>query len=342
MSAHPTPAERLLAMLDDPGSIESLPAPEVRDDLAALGIDAGPATAFVKALVRSRGSPAVRLLGAIGDAEEADEQIARLEAAEINSVRELTPEGRTAALTGRARRLAGSESNVVGLASPRRGRRIFLWGGALGGIAASLLVAMVMTREYLADTRSSIESVQREVAGGALRSVPSEPQADVMAESAERRDRTLLKREAKPAPPAPLAALEPERFADESVVANKPAAGLMGDDEGATATVERFRGQPTASVVAMLLVDPGQVPLHLQSQGLPAGRLAARLDEARRLAGDRSVIALFSVQDAAGLSDYAQIPLAPRMTQQQLPPPSLAQLLAPDAANYDFIPLPPP
>lgn len=342
MTAPPTPAERLLAMLDDPDAVESLAAEEVRADLEALGIDAGPATAFAKRLAVSRESPAARLLGALDDAEEAKAQIARLESADIGSVRQMTPEGRTAALTGKARRLAGAESNVVGLTPRRRGRRILVWGGAFGGIAASLLVVMVMTRSYLADTRLGVESVHRQVTSESLRSMPTEPQADVMAESAERRGEPLLKREAKPAPPATLAAPEPERFADESAVANRPDAGLAGRNEEPAATAERFRTAPAGSVAAMLLIDPDRAPTQLQSQTLPSGGLAGRLAEARRLAGDRPVIALFTVQNDAGSRDYAQVPLAPRTTQQQLPPLPLARLLAPDAAEYDFIPLPSP
>ena len=342
MTAHPTPAERLLAMLDDPDAVESLSADEVRADLKALGIDAGPATAVVNSLAASRESPAARLLGAIDDAEDAEAQIARLETADLEAVRQSAPRGRAAALTGKARRLAGTESNVVGLEPRRRGRRILVWGGAFGGVAASLLVAMVMTRSYLADTRLAVEPPHRQVTSESLRPAPAEPagpQADVMAESAERRDEPLLKRDAKPAPPATLAAPEPERFADDSAIANKPAAGLAGGNGGTAATAERSRAQ-APSVAAMLLVDPDRAPTQLQSQTLPAGRLAGRLEEARRLAGDRPVIALFTVEGEAGVQDYAQVPLAPRTTQQQLPPPPLARLLVPDAAAYDFIPLP--
>lgn len=342
MSARPTPAERLLALLDDPDAVESLSADEVRADLAALGIDAGLATAFAKRLAGTRDSPAARLLGAIGDAEEAEEQIARLETADIETVRQLTPQGRTAALTGKARRQAGAGSNVVAMKPRRWGRRILVWGGAFGSIAASLLVVMIVTRSYLAGTRSSVESVQRQVTTESLRSAPAEPQADVMAESAERRDDALTKREVKPAPPATLAAPEPESFADEPAAANKPAAGLTGGNEGGAGTAERFRAPQAPAVAAMLLVEPTRAPTQLLSQNLPSDRLVERLEEARRLAGGRPVIALFRVQGEAGTQDYAQVPLAPRTTQQQLPPPPLARLLAPDAAEYDFIPLPSP
>ena len=39
MTIHPTPAERLLSMLEDDRAVEALPAGEVREGLGALGVD---------------------------------------------------------------------------------------------------------------------------------------------------------------------------------------------------------------------------------------------------------------------------------------------------------------
>lgn len=342
MSARPTPAERLLAMLDDPDTVESLGFDEVRADLAVLGIDPGPATAFAKGLAAASESPAARLLGAIDDAEDAEQQIARFESADIEDIRSLAPRGSAAALTGKVRRMAGAESNVVGIGPRRRGRGILKWGGAFGGIAACLLVVMVMTRSYLADQRSMIESsVSRSHSIESRQS--AEPGADLLAKSEGVRQARKSSPGAAPAPSvatAPTGGLEPERFADESVAGEAPVAGLLRRSDEAAASPPRAGSG--AAITAMLLAEPARTPAQVQSRRLPEGNLATRLEEARRLAGDRPVIALFTVADESGARDYVQVPLLPRMSQQQVAPPPLTRLFGADAAKYDFIPLPSP
>lgn len=356
MISRPTPAERLLAILDDPDTVESLDVAEVRADLAALGIDTGPATAFAKGLAASKGSPAARLLGAIDDAEDADEQIARLEGADIEDIRRLTPQGTAAAVAADARRKAGGESNVVGIRPRHPLRGILRWGGAFGGIAASLLVVMFIGRSYLAGQRAQIESqsarsvysapapaMRDEHVPGAP--IPAEPEADVLAKGEESGEERKLAEGSAPAAstaPAPMGDFGPERFAGESAAASKPAEGLLGRSDEAAVPARRSRVAPDASITAMLLADPAQAPAQIQSQHLPTGTLSDRLEEARRLAGDRPVIALFTVAEKAGTRDYVQVPLMPKMTQQQAAPLPLIRLLGADAANYDFIPLPSP
>ncbi len=92
----------------------------------------------------------------------------------------------------------------------------------------------------------------------------------------------------------------------------------------------------------ILVVEPALVPQALQRQSLSAGDLPDRLDEARRLAGNRPVIALFTVQAGTARQDFVQVALPPRMTQQSAAPPPVAELLGSDAAQFDFIPMPDP
>jgi hypothetical protein len=102
----------------------------------------------------------------------------------------------------------------------------------------------------------------------------------------------------------------------------------------------RLAKQIAPGLAAMLIVEESLAPAALRSRTLPEGGLAGRLEEARRLAGDRPVIALMSIESAAGRQDFAQVPLLPRMTQQMAPPPPLAGLLGDEVRQYDFIELP--
>ncbi len=342
MTARPTPAQRLLAMLDDTEKVESLPMPEVQADLAALGVDAGRAIAFAKSLTASRGSPAAQLLDAIDDAEDADEEIARLERAEIRDIVRQVPKGRATGLAGKVRRTLGGESKIVGIGPRRRRRSILMWGGSGGGIAASLFVAMILVRGDRPDDNSQLETYLTRSPSSAAVGL-ADPQADMAAESSEQGYGVLQERGATPAPPSSDALAERERFAGDSAIASKPAANLFGGKQGAAPAAERTAAPQSDSIAALLLVDPAQVPKQLQTQSLPAGGLAGRLEEARRIAGDRPVIALFTVESAAGAQDYALVPAAPRRSSRpQLPPPLLGQLLAQDAKNYGLIPLPAP
>jgi hypothetical protein len=84
----------------------------------------------------------------------------------------------------------------------------------------------------------------------------------------------------------------------------------------ATSTATRALGEPNAEelrggalanqvaapfginrpIVALLIVDPKLVPSGLKQENYPTGDLSARLDDARRLAGNRPVAALVTVQ----------------------------------------------
>jgi hypothetical protein len=133
------PARLLLARLVDEGSIESEPIAEVRADLAALGIDPAPTIALSRRLAATANSPAATLLRRISESEEDDDEIRRLEQADIDIIRQGLPDGATAATAARARRAAGVDSNVVALRR-RRSRRL-LYG--LSGVAAAMAASLV-------------------------------------------------------------------------------------------------------------------------------------------------------------------------------------------------------
>jgi len=372
---HPTPAERLLALLEDEQAFETLPAGEVRDELAGLGIDPSRCVAFARALAGGAGSPSARLLGAIDVADDDEDEIARLESADIEEVRARIPEGTAATIAAAARRQAGADSNVVAM-KPRRSR-ILRWGGPLAGIAASVLVAAVVTLQYL--------NPARQTASFEVDSYATAPRADLPAERETRADEAdSVARDARPeaqkqkraappeagtdteplakqefreaAPPAPEAAgsrgfgivnEEPalaDRAADD-LRARQPAA----EAEGAGAVSERLAAKPDTkgkpvggipAIAATVILDPSQVSPAVQSQAVPQPDLAARIDEARRLAGNRPVIALYRIAGPAVRQDFAQVPLAPATTQQMPAPTPLTQLLGPAAQDYDFLALP--
>lgn len=156
MSMHPNPAERLLSMLEEAGAVEALPVAEVREELAVLGIDPARSIAFAKSLARDGDSPGGRLMGALLAGEEEDEEIARIESADIEDVRAHIPHAAAAAIAAEARRKAGIDDNLVGLdAKRRKRRRLIVWGGPLAGIAASFLIVVVfMGNAYLSSQRS--------------------------------------------------------------------------------------------------------------------------------------------------------------------------------------------
>jgi hypothetical protein len=134
-----TPARMLLARLVDEQAIESEPIAEIRADLAALGIDPSRSIALSRRLAAQANGPAATLLRRIAESEAEDDEIRRLETADIGAVRRSLPEGTTAAAAARARRAAGSNSNVVGLRR-RRSRRL-LYG--LSGVAAAMAASLV-------------------------------------------------------------------------------------------------------------------------------------------------------------------------------------------------------
>lgn len=391
MTIHPTPAERLLAMLDDEQAIETLPAGEIRANLDSVGIDPARCVAFARALATGAGTPGGMLLGAIDIAEGEDDEIAKLETADIDDVRAQIPGGTAAAIAAEARRKSGEDSNVVAMKARRR--RILRWGGPAAGIAASVLLFFVagvqffdsqkqetdfydavssggdpvksgeMKDEVAAGDRQPAEirifelerdtgGVPEELAKQVLRSEEeapvvaaappaSEPSADVMAnveETTALRDRGYAE---TPQQQGAGASTSGGSAGTEGLLSQPlPAEEAFGYTADESADDKRARKAAAPVIDAMVILDPSQVPLAVQSQALPDAGLRERLDEARLLAGGRPVIALYRVGTGATQQDFAQIPLQPGKSQHRAAPSPLAELLGAEAVNYDFVALP--
>lgn len=426
MIIHPTPAERLLSMLEDEGALEVLPAGEVQDGLAALGVDPTRALAFAKSMASGGATPGGQLMGTLvaGDAE--DEEIARIEAADIDEIRGQVHQGTAAAIAADARRKAGADDKIVGLDARRRKRsRLIVWGGPLAGIAASLLVVTIFLGDRLlfqaykdmadlganqvAAPEPALPSLALE---GRPEPSPNPPLADEMRAlrapsvlEPEKRakektfvdnslttgdeealafnaplavpppvaeeksvapaesDEKLSKQEQFAAAPPPAASIPARKPAPEdNKLATAPAApaetlgesiggglaGAMMEAEADTAALPPDTGDAVglgrdvviSEIAAVLVLDPSQASLQVQSQILPPGELADRVDEAQRLAGERPVIALFTIATGDARRDFAQVPLQTGLSQQLAAPSPLVGLLGVEATEYDFIALP--
>jgi len=337
------PARRLLAQLVDERAIETEPIAEIRADLAALGIDPARAIALSRRLAADAGSPAAALLRRISESEEEDDEIRRIERADIAAVRRELPEGLTAATAARAHRAAGGDSNVVGL-RPRRARRL-LYG--MSGLAAAMAASLVL---YVGlSTDRPFQVVPRQVSESAApASVATAPADEARRESAatERHrfsgdDIQALNQpaasglqqpampqaaapipappgedEAEPLPYSPRAD-QPPAAAAESVdrlsrkaapPAEEPAESerdrsldLAARSSGLGGAAQMQMGPPAGPfglahpVTALLIVDPGLAPAGLRQEDYPPGDLPARLDDARRLAGDHRIVALVAM-----------------------------------------------
>ncbi|HZF34921.1 MAG TPA: hypothetical protein VE914_14070 [Candidatus Angelobacter sp.] len=406
-----TPARRLLAGLVDEQGLETEPIAEVRADLAALGVDPVRSVALARRLAAGAASPAITLLGKIAEAEEDDDEIARLEHAEADSVRRRVGEGVAAAAIANAQRAAGGQSNVVGLRR-RRPRRL-LYG--LGGIAVALAASVVFyvglsPNQFERDARDKTSALQTATGTGQTttnetgaaqvpatppaaepygtvvdpqaQALPAEPAGSDAASSSQPADN--LQARMQPAGKGPevagqtaAAPAAPQQSADseattraKSEADQKQAAGIvlsapesqLADRPTQTATstasgtagesnAEELRGGALANriagpfgldrpVAALLIVDPKLVPAGLKQQNYPTGDLLARLGDARRLAGDRPIAALVTLQLAdhtadaivvAGAAD--ELALRRDLDKDKTAP------LASAGAGYDVIPL---
>ena len=430
MTMHPTPAERLLSMLEEEGAVEALPAVEVREELAALGIDPARSIAFAKSLARGGDSPGKRLMDALLAGKEEEDEIGRIESADIEEVRSQIPHAAAAAIAAEARRKAGIDGNVVGL-DARRGkrRRLIVWGGPLAGIAASVLLVVVMGKAYLSTNRMEIaenisggrakapapampdpalegytkpgpdksltdellalgelrefESAEQAKEKSVADSAPAAPAEEMFAfnEPAappEAEEKSVapaipaegLRKQEESLPPPVMSAPSPESAQADAAapeapsgalgrstgspgvygIVESPDAGLAAEaleaDTAALPPVDEdvgaglVRDVEISEIAAVLVVDPAQAPLQIQSPILPSGGLVDRVEEARRLAGDRPVIALYTIATGPARRDFAQVPLQPGLTQQMAAPSPLIGLLGVDASEYDFIALP--
>lgn len=134
------PEQVLLARLVDEAMVESEPIEEVRQDLAAFGIDPADSIRLARRLASSATSPAGKLLGRIAEAESLEDEVRQLEQAEISEVRVAIPSGESAAAVAHAHRASGRDTNVIGLGR-RRSRRLTY---GLSGLAAALAASVVL------------------------------------------------------------------------------------------------------------------------------------------------------------------------------------------------------
>ena len=343
------PARRLLALLTDEQAIETEPIAEVRADLAALGLDPSRAIASARRFAAGAASPAVALLGRIAKAEESDDEIRRLEHGEITAVRRGLEEGTTAATIANAQRVAGRDSNVVGLRRRRSRRLLYGLCGVAAALAASLvLIVGLSTRQFSHPTRMEIpaestsivasqpvtratDNLQARMApagNGPAQSaeqeaaLPATPQQSADAEAAAR-----AKSEADENKVARFASQPESQLADTRSQTAGAVAGAAGQSN-----TEELRGGALTNqiaapfglnrpVAALLIVDPKLVPADLKQENYPTGDLLTRLGDARRLAGERPIAALVTLQLADGTADAVVIAGAanePQMLRQDL------------------------
>jgi hypothetical protein len=389
------PARRLLARVVDEQAIETEPIGEIRADLAALGIDPARAIALSRRLAAGN-SPAASLLRRISASEEDDEDIRRLEQADIGVVRRELPNGVAAATSARAHRAAGGESNVVGF-RPRRSRRL-LYGlsGAAAAMAASLVFYVGLS------TDQPFRSAPRQ-ASETSSAAPASPASAIEShdsESVQLTDRLAVRPEGE--------AAAQQQPADQSIQAtNQPAASGMqaptaqsepaapppspGMDEadpvlalprsdqqmaagpdaeaprraaeiaeeelakaernaplGAASRPTAAGGAATAAlpatplglghpVTALLIVDSGLLPAGMRQNDYPFGELPDRLADARRVAGDRPIAALVTMQVEGRSVDAIVLPSAPAERARAAAPSSAP--LGPVLPGYELIEL---
>ena len=319
-------ARRLLARLMDEQAIETEPIAEVRADLAALGIDPSRTIALSRRLAGQAHSPAAALLRRISASEEDDDEIRRLEQADIDAVRRTLPEGATAAATARARRAAGSDSNVVGLRSRRSRRLLYGLSGVAAAMAASLVFYVGLSSNQPLRLQTSHEApestvAQQQFSGGGIQAA-NEPAASGTQSAAQapaaatptpsgtddERDKTVRLRRDEQAV-ADSAELRREAKELAKSVAGAGATGsattVKESERTGAQSVAVDAAAPTAPaapfglahpVVALLIVDPGSAPPSLRQEDYPTGNLLARLGEARRLAEGRPVVALVTLR----------------------------------------------
>lgn len=198
----PRPEQALLARLVDEATIESEPIDEIRADLAVFGIDPAGSVRLARRLAAGAASPAGQLLGRITEAESLDEELRRLEQADIAQVREQLPSGDSAAAVAHAHRASGRDSNVVGLRRGRSRRLTYALSGLAAALAASLVFYVgVSQNQHQQQQLARLETDAVAPTADKLALAPTEPTASIPGA-------TLRKKESfdEPSQPATVAA----------------------------------------------------------------------------------------------------------------------------------------
>ncbi|MGH6961109.1 MAG: hypothetical protein ACREE7_11540 [Dongiaceae bacterium] len=177
--------------------------------------------------------------------------------------------------------------------------------------------------------------------------MPTSPQPSADAESAAR-----AKSEADQSKATRIEGQTEAKLAD----APPQTVGAVATGSAGQSNTEELRGGALANriaapfglnrpVAALLIVDPKLVPSDLKQENYPTGDLLARLGDARRLAGNRPIAALVTLQladrtaDAVVIAGAADEPQMLRRDLDKAEAPS-ASLSAADE-GYDVIPLDP-
>jgi hypothetical protein len=325
------PARRLLALLLEEQAIETEPIADVRADLAALGLDPARAIAAAGRMAAGAASPGFALLGRIAEAEASDDEIRRLEQADIANVRRSLGEGATAAAIAKAQRAAGRDSNVVGLRRRRSRRLLYGLCGVAAALAASLVLVVGMSDlmfvhhsqappaapastvapKTATDEAGDLQARMKPAGNGPVQLAEQEPAVPAAAPaSADAETTTRAKSEADEKDVSQAASQPASALAD----APAQSAGSVSTGMAGQSNAEELRGDALANriaepfglnrpIAALLIVDPKLVPGGLKQESYPTGDLLARLGDARRLAGDRPIAALVTLRLADRTAD---------------------------------------
>ena len=174
-------------------------------------------------------------------------------------------------------------------------------------------------------------------------SAPASPQQSADAETATRAKSEADEKQAAPNTSQP----------SSSQLADAPPqpVGAVTQGEAGQSNTEELRGNALANqmaepfglnrpVAALLIVDPKLVPTGLKQANYPTGGLLTRLDDARRLAGDRPIAALVTLQLADHTADAIVVASATDEValRRDLDKDKTAAVVS-AGAGYDVIPL---
>jgi hypothetical protein len=314
------PTHRLLALLVEDDAIETAPIAEVRAELAALGRDPAPAIALARRLAAAQASPAWRLLDEVAHAEADEQDIARLEQADLATIRAQLPAKHAAAITARLRGGPDKSGKVVDLR--RRRRRAYGWGGLAA--AASIMLVIAASWRLLEVDPMLI------VGGNVSSEIPAASRAERPVGDADT---------AQPAALAPPAAPSEVELLQQAGVSRQRADAQSDLKVGARLLEARL--SPDAALTALLIVDPRLAPPAMRNRAYPERDLVLRLPQARRIAAGHAVVALVRLQDATATHDLVVLarPAEEAEKSEAQIPASLRALLG-EGRTFAVVPLP--
>lgn len=269
----------LAAAFDDADAIETRPIEEVRAELAALGVDPAVSIRLAEKLRSGGESPATRLLNKLERLDDVDAEIEAFETGDIDDLGTNLP-------TDQAELVQVSQS--PGGASRRTGgagRVSFLgWGGSLIGIAACLFLYIAVQPDGL-EERAPFDAPS-DVADMSSLDAPEMSEMPKASETNELAARGTVERRSFAAD-QPMLQATPSGLADRADHAADLTKGTVPSP--ASFVLPSSRGE----VVAVLIVDDrAPAVLHSLARTVTDNDLSAKLEEAKRLASGRTVLAL--------------------------------------------------